>query len=108
VSEGTTGGGRPTEASFHPVEGGGVLFDAAEGRLYALNRTAGLTWLCIRDGLSEQESTLALAKAFAVDRTIAAEWFRMSMDTFHGLGLLETDGQPRPQDTGSKNRNLLG
>jgi hypothetical protein len=95
VSEGTTGGGRPTEASFHPVEGGGVLFDAAQGRLYALNRTAGLTWLCIRDGLSEQESTLALAKAFAVDRTIAAEWFRMSMDTFHGLGLLETDGSTK-------------
>jgi len=41
-----------------------VLFDAAKGRLYALNPAAGMTWLCIKDGLSGQECTLALSKAF--------------------------------------------
>ena len=25
------------ETSFHPVPGGGVIFNAAEGRLYAVN-----------------------------------------------------------------------
>ena len=92
MSEGATGARPRAGASFHPVAGGGVLFDAAQGRLYALNPAAGMTWLCIRDGLSGHESTLALAKAFEVDRTIAAEWFRISMDTFQDLGLLETAG----------------
>jgi hypothetical protein len=67
-----------------------VLFDAAQGRLYALNPAAGMTWLCIRDGLSEHESTLALANAFKVGRTIAAEWLRISTDRFRDLRLLET------------------
>jgi hypothetical protein len=67
-----------------------VLFDAAEGRLYALSPTAGLIWLCIRDGLSMHESTLALGKAFKVDPTVAAQWLRIGMDTLQNLGLLET------------------
>ena len=62
MSEGATGARPWARASFHPVAGGGVLFDAAQGRLYALNPAAGMTWLCIRDGLSEHESTLALAE----------------------------------------------
>jgi hypothetical protein len=69
-----------------------VLFDAAQGRLYALNPAAGMTWLCIKDGLSGHESTLALAKAFEVDSATAAEWFRASTDVFQDLGLLETAG----------------
>jgi hypothetical protein len=69
-----------------------VLFDAAQGRLYALNPAAGMAWLCMRDGLSGHESTLALAKAFEVDRRIAAEWVHISMDRFQDLGLLETAG----------------
>ena len=92
MSEGATGARPRAGASFHPVAGGGVLFDAAQGRLYALNPAAGLTWLCLRDGLSQHESALALAKAFAVDGTIAAEWMRISMHTFEDLGLLETAG----------------
>ncbi len=90
MSEGATSARPWAGASFHPVVGGGVLFDAVQGRLYALNPAAGLTWLCIRDGLSRHQSTLALAKAFEVDRTIAAEWMRISMDRFQDLGLLET------------------
>jgi hypothetical protein len=91
-----TAGARPlAAASFHPIAGGGVLFDAARGRLYALNPTAGLTWLCIRDGLSAPESTAALANAFAVDPATAAEWHRISIDTFRGLGLLGAAGSPQ-------------
>ena len=43
----TAGGGH---LSFH--EGGGALFNSTDGRLYALNPVAGLTWLCRKDGLS--------------------------------------------------------
>jgi hypothetical protein len=49
-----------------------------------------MTWLCMRDGLSGHQSTLALAKAFEIDRRIAAEWVHISMDKFRDLGLLET------------------
>jgi hypothetical protein len=92
VSEGATGTRPRTDASFHPVAGGGVLFDAAQGRLYALNPAAGMAWLCMRDGLSRHQSTLTLAKAFEVDRRIAAEWVHISIDRFRDLGLLETAG----------------
>ncbi len=107
MSETVTGARPRTGFSFHQVEGGGVLFDAAEGRLYALNPAAGLTWLCMTGRLSQNESMLALAKAFDVDRTIAAEWFRISMDTFQDFGLLETAGStklpsPRTQEASSK------
>jgi hypothetical protein len=101
VSEGASGARPWARASFHPVAGGGVLFDAAHGRLYALNPAAGMTWLCIRDGLSEHESTLALAEAFEVDLAIAAEWVRTSMDAFQDLGSLEaagsTEAPPAPR-----------
>jgi hypothetical protein len=101
VSEGATAARPWARVSFHPVAGGGVLFDAAQGRLYALNPAATMTWLCIRDGLSGEESTLALANALEVDLAIAAEWVRASMDVFQKFGLLETarstDAPPAPR-----------
>jgi hypothetical protein len=103
MSEGATDAWRWAMASFHPVAGGGVLFDAAQGRLYALNPAAGMTWLCIRDGLSGDECTLALSKAFEIDPAMAAEWVRVSMDSFQYRGLLETVGSreapPAPRTT---------
>jgi hypothetical protein len=112
VSEGITRARPRTGASFHPVVGGGVLFDAAEGRLYALSPTAGLIWLCIRDGLSTHESTVALAKAFKVDPTIAAQWLRIGMDNFQNLGLLETAGStraaPAPRTRESSPKSAMG
>jgi hypothetical protein len=55
VSEGAAGARPRAEASFHPVAGGGVLFDAARGRLYALNPVAGMTWLCMRNDMALHE-----------------------------------------------------
>jgi hypothetical protein len=78
------------DTSFHTVEGGGVLFSAREGRLYALNPVAGLTWLCLKDGLSKPECTVAIANAFGVEDAIAAEWFGASMTLFKKFGLLHT------------------
>ena len=90
MGEGAINAWPRARTSFHPVAGGGVLFDAAKGRLYTLNPAAGMTWLCIKDGLSGHECTLALSKAFEIDRPTAAEWVRASMDAFQHLGLLET------------------
>ena len=82
--------GPAQRASLHPIPGGAVLFDDAEGRLYALNPAAGLTWLCIAQGLSQHESTLVLADTFEIDSSMAAEWFRVSMAKFQDLGLFES------------------
>ena len=90
VGEGAINAWPRARTSFHPVAGGGVLFDAAKGRLYAFNPAAGMTWLCIKDGLSGHECTVALSKAFEIDRPMAAEWVRVSMDAFQHLGLLQT------------------
>jgi hypothetical protein len=81
--------GPSQRASLHPITGGAVLFDDAEGRLYALNPAAGLTWLCIAQGLSKHESTLVLADTFEIDSSMAAEWFHVSMAKFQDLGLFE-------------------
>ena len=67
-----------------------------------------MTWLCLRDGLSGHQSTVALAKAFEIDRRIAAEWVQISMDRFRDLGLIETAGStataraPRPRGASPK------
>jgi hypothetical protein len=82
--------GPAQRASLHPIPGGAVLFDDAEGRLYALNPAAGLTWLCIAQGLSQHESTLVLADTFEIASSMAAEWFRVSMAKFQDLGLFES------------------
>ena len=82
-------------ASLHPVSGGAVLFDDAEGRLYALNPVAGLTWLCIAQGLSMHESKLVLANTFKVEPGTAAEWFSISMAKFQEFGLFKGDGANR-------------
>jgi hypothetical protein len=87
------------ETSFHPMKGGGVLFNAKQGRLYALNAAAGFTWLCIKDGCSEPQTTRHLADAFGVDMTVAAEWLQTSMEIFNGVGLLEIATQAT-SDTG--------
>jgi hypothetical protein len=108
VGEGAADAWPTARTSFHPVAGGGVLFDAARGRLYALNPAAGITWLCIRDGLSGHECALALSKAFQIDLPTAAEWVRASMDAFQHLGLpefLESMEEPPSLNPGRASAN---
>jgi hypothetical protein len=83
--------------SFHSVAGGGVVFDAREGRLYALNPVAGLTWLCMKDGLSTPECTLAISNAFGINHSTASEWFDASMELFRNFRLLDTSKQAEIQ-----------
>jgi hypothetical protein len=92
VSDGGDDIASPCEGmSFNPVTGGGVVFNASDGRLYALNPVAGLTWLCVKDGLSTSECTLAISNAFDVRQSVAAEWLCASMEMFKNFGLLETE-----------------
>ncbi len=38
------------EMSFHPIDGGAVVYDPTGKRLFALNAAAALVWIAIRDG----------------------------------------------------------
>jgi len=96
-----------------------VLFNAPQGRLYALNEAAALAWLCVKDRLSTSETTRAIASAFRVDTSVAAEWLRASMETFEAAGLLPAqqpkdaiDGAPQKraasQSSGAAERPASG
>jgi len=74
--------------SFHAVPGGGVVYNAAQGHLYALNPAAGVAWLCLTDGISKDETTSTIARTFDIERTTAAAWFHDSLEMFRSLGLL--------------------
>jgi hypothetical protein len=74
--------------SFHAVAGGGVLYNAAKGHLYAVNPAAGVVWLCLSDGFSNPEITSTVAKTFKIDSIVAAEWLRNSLEMFQRMGLL--------------------
>ena len=80
--------GDDEETSFHPIAGGGVLFSARQGRLYALNPVASLTWLCVKDGLPATECIAAISDAFNVHTSSAAELFSASVELFQSSHLL--------------------
>jgi hypothetical protein len=93
------------------MTGGGVLFSAVDGLLYALNPAASLSWLCIRDGVSKEESVSIIAEALNVGQQIAAEWLDASRAEFLTLGLL--DSRTRTQvtaadDSSSEVRKAVG
>jgi len=90
------------EISFHPIEGGAILFDALRRRLYALNPAAGLTWLCIRDRLSQPETIRAIAEGLGVDQEMAANWCRTSTDMFREFHLLDRSVPETPLLSGSR------
>jgi hypothetical protein len=94
------------EISFHPIEGGAILFDALRRRLYALNPAAGLTWLCIRDGLSQLEAIRAIAEGLGVDEETAADWCRTSTDMFREFHLLDESAPETPLRSGSRQGEL--
>ena len=64
------------------------MFSARQGRLYALNPVASLTWLCVKDGLSATECIAAISDAFNVHTSSAAEWFSASVELFQSSHLL--------------------
>ncbi len=95
-------------ASLHPVAGGGVIFNAREGRLYALSPVAGLTWLCLKDGLSPAKCVVAISKAFDVQPSVAAEWFSKGVEMFKNVGLLGSTKLAQSEDTRREKKVVEG
>jgi hypothetical protein len=68
--------------SFHPTEGGAVVYDPSEKKLFALNAPAALVWKAIRDG----ESRLALSRTMAITFDLAddeaEDWIEQALSSF--------------------------
>lgn len=62
------------QASFHPVSGGAVVYHSDGQRLFALNATAALVWLNIRDGASDDMIARDLETVFGVPFREAEAW----------------------------------
>src|SRR5262249_7295951 len=48
-------------------------------------------WLCVAERLPKSEITCAIANGFRVDKSVAAEWLRASIEKFEGAGLLAAE-----------------
>ena len=75
------------EASFHPIEGGAVVYHAGAQRIFALNTTAALVWLDIRDGNTPEQAAQRLVDRFDLDEAEAARWVQLALASFGSEGL---------------------
>lgn len=80
------------QTSFHTVEGGAVVYDAAGQRLFALNAAAAFVWLSIRDGVPRDDMVRELASGFELGAAEAAEWLDLALASFERIGFHEDSG----------------
>ena len=68
-------------------EGEGVLVDLNTKKYFQLNETAVVVWRGLEEGLSVEEITGRITKAYDVSDARAAESVRRVLGDFRGLGL---------------------
>ena len=68
--------------SFHPTNGGAVIYDAGEKRLFALNTSAAFVWQAIRDGDTRPTVRSELATAFDLADDEAESWIDQVLASF--------------------------
>ena len=79
------------QASFHPIEGGAVVYHAGAQRIFALNTAAALVWLDVRDGATAAQSAQQLVDRFGLDGAEAARWVELALASFGSEGLSGRD-----------------
>jgi hypothetical protein len=80
------------QTSFHPVEGGAVVYDAAGKRLFALNAAAAFVWLSLRDSIPRDETVRDLASGFGLGAAEAEKWLELAIASFERAGFHEDAG----------------
>ena len=70
------------ETSFHPTDGGAVIYDAAAKRLFALNTPAAFVWLAVQDGSTRETIRSELAAAFNLPEDEADSWIDQALASF--------------------------
>lgn len=59
------------DLAVEDADGELIVLDKASGKVHQLNATASLVWSCLSDGLSIDETALALSEAFQVEAETA-------------------------------------
>ena len=67
------------DMSFHPADGGAVIYDPGDKRLFALNETAAFVWLAVRSGISRETMTDELRTALRLPQRVSAPGFAESL-----------------------------
>lgn len=80
---------------LHEVDGGGVLFDAHEQRLYAVNETATFIWRRIEGGVPTAVMIEQMSRDFAIPRGTAASFIASALRCWEELSLLSEQRDPR-------------
>lgn len=80
---------------LHEVDGGGVLFDAHEQRLYAVNETATFIWRGIEEGVPAALMIEQMSRDFAIPRVTAASFIASALRSWEELSLLSEHRGPR-------------
>jgi hypothetical protein len=81
------------EMSFHPTDGGAVIYDAAAKRLFALNTPAAFVWLAVRDGGTRETIRSELASTLDLAEGQAESWIELALASF-GQAMLENGSRP--------------
>jgi hypothetical protein len=84
---------RFADMSFHPTDGGAVIYDAAGKRLFALNETAAFVWLAVRDGITREAMRRELHAALNLSVDEAENWIELALGSLDRLSLAE---RPEP------------
>ena len=73
------------EMSFHPIDGGAVVYDRNAKRLIALNAAAALIWIAVRDGSAPQAIRSKLAASFNLAEHEAERWIELTLASFEEI-----------------------
>jgi hypothetical protein len=71
--------------SFHPIDGGAVVYDRNAKRLIALNAAAALIWIAVRDGSAPQAIRSKLAASFNLAEHEAERWIELTLASFEEI-----------------------
>ncbi|MEW9806554.1 hypothetical protein ABUE31_11225 [Mesorhizobium sp. ZMM04-5] len=82
------------ETTFHPVNGGGVVYHRKARRLFALNDAAAFVWLGLRDGKVPAALIVDLRETFGVDGTVAELWVGQAISDFKVIGDVAVSPSP--------------
>ncbi len=81
------------DMSFHPTDGGAVIYDAVGKRLFALNETAAFVWLAIRGGAGRETINSELRAAFDLPRQEAENWIELALSSLDQMARVK---RPEP------------
>ena len=76
------------DVSLHPLEHGGVLFDAIGQKLYGVNATAAFIWSCIEEELPPEDTIDRMAELLGVSRDDAEDYTDEIVGRWRELGLI--------------------